>query len=157
MEGKTHIVGGLAAGVGYSVLVGTGDTTPFLVGCMVGSLIPDIDHPQGKLGRVLPFLSKPISSIFGHRTVTHSLLFLVIVGVAFQFLNLSQALEIGIMIGLVSHIVLDSVTKDGVKLFYPFDFNFRIPPGISTGGFIEKGVLIGLCFLVAYYGYGMFL
>lgn len=157
MEGKTHIVGGLAAGVGYSVIFGVDDTTPFLFGCMVGSLIPDIDHPQGKLGRVLPFISHPISSIFGHRTLTHSLLFLVGTWLLFLFTNFSGALEMGILIGIASHIILDSVTKDGVKLFYPFDIDFNIPPGITTGGFIERGVLIGLSAVVAYYGYNIFL
>lgn len=44
----------------------------------VGALIPDICHTQSKIGRRFPILSKAVSSVFGHRTFTHSLLFLLI-------------------------------------------------------------------------------
>ncbi|VEB43121.1 Inner membrane protein ydjM [Chromobacterium violaceum] len=48
-----------------------------LAGGLAGSLLPDIDHPKSWLGRRIPFLSRPISYLFGHRGITHSLLAVV--------------------------------------------------------------------------------
>ena len=38
------------------------------------SLLPDIDLPTSWLGRIF-FISEPIERTFGHRALTHSLLF----------------------------------------------------------------------------------
>jgi inner membrane protein len=42
--------------------------------CAVGSLTPDLDNSKSWLGRLFPFISKPIENKFSHRTLTHSLL-----------------------------------------------------------------------------------
>ena len=44
------------------------------------ALLPDVDSQASVLGRLLPFLSRPLEQRFGHRQVTHSLLALVLVG-----------------------------------------------------------------------------
>ncbi|MCB1770817.1 MAG: metal-dependent hydrolase [Candidatus Competibacteraceae bacterium] len=49
---------------------------PDLIGgllIMVASLLPDIDHPPAKIGRLFWFVSVPLERRFGHRTLTHSL------------------------------------------------------------------------------------
>ncbi|WP_394141544.1 metal-dependent hydrolase [Cytobacillus oceanisediminis] len=59
----------------------------------------------------LPILSKVITLLFGHRTFTHILLFLVIVGaVLFMFVPV-PAVSIGVLAGMVSHYILDAATK----------------------------------------------
>jgi len=45
----------------------------------VASLLPDIDLPPAKIGRLFWFVSVPLEHRFGHRTLTHSLLVLVAV------------------------------------------------------------------------------
>ena len=42
----------------------------------VASLLPDIDLPTSKIGRLLFWLSVPLERRFGHRTITHSLVVL---------------------------------------------------------------------------------
>ena len=44
------------------------------------ALLPDVDSQASVVGRLLPFLSRPLEQRFGHRQVTHSLLAVVIVG-----------------------------------------------------------------------------
>ena len=40
------------------------------------SLLPDVDLPPAKIGRLFWFLSGPLERRFGHRTLTHSLIVL---------------------------------------------------------------------------------
>ena len=41
------------------------------------SLLPDIDLPPAKIGRLFWFVSVPLERRFGHRTLTHSALMLL--------------------------------------------------------------------------------
>ena len=43
----------------------------------VASLLPDIDLPPAKIGRLFWFVSVPLERRFGHRTLTHSALALL--------------------------------------------------------------------------------
>lgn len=86
MKGSTHVVIGLSFGVTTQLLVGFPAEgfleIPFYYGGLVlGSLLPDIDHPQSYLGRRLTPLSVPIFKLFGHRGITHSFLSLSILGI----------------------------------------------------------------------------
>nr|WP_232420115.1 metal-dependent hydrolase [Nitrosococcus watsonii] len=45
------------------------------------SLLPDVDLPTSKLGRVLFWLSTRLEKHFGHRTITHSFLALMVLAV----------------------------------------------------------------------------
>ena len=46
----------------------------------VTSLLPDVDLPPAKIGRLFWWLSVPLERRFGHRTLTHSALMLLAVG-----------------------------------------------------------------------------
>jgi len=49
---------------------------PDLIGgllIVVTSILPDIDHPPAKIGRLFWFVPVPLERCFGHRTLTHSL------------------------------------------------------------------------------------
>lgn len=100
------------------------DLTNFLVLVLFGSLLPDLDTPKSKLGRKVPIISYPMNWIFGHRKITHSLLFVVItliLGILIgQALKLTFSLQIALAIGTLSHILGDYVTNNGVPLFAPF-------------------------------------
>jgi membrane-bound metal-dependent hydrolase YbcI (DUF457 family) len=49
------------------------------------------------------------------------------------------------MIGFISHILIDLITKEGEPLLFPLPFKVGIPPfqflRIKTGGFIEKSII----------------
>lgn len=81
MTGKTHIMGGVASCTAAAYFYGY-DPVFMTASGVIGALIPDICHTKSKIGRRLPILSAVISSVFGHRTFTHSLLFLLITAFA---------------------------------------------------------------------------
>lgn len=94
MEGRSHLLVGLAAGVVFdSAFHITGDPLTmtkyvpltllvnkgifyFMVG--LGALLPDIDNARSTLGHKLGWISKGIQHVAGHRTIFHSLLGLLL-------------------------------------------------------------------------------
>lgn len=134
---KTHVIAGALSGFAlYSALPTSSNVADNLVlagmtvgGAMFGSMFPDIDTPTSKLGRKVKPLSSLIKSIFGHRGVTHSIPFLVLI-TALAWFYLSNNVDadlfyyikyavVGFDIGFISHILLDVITKEKVPIFYP--------------------------------------
>ncbi|MUJ20498.1 metal-dependent hydrolase [Aliivibrio fischeri] len=99
---------------------------------ILGGLIVDLDHPDSLVGSKLKFLSIPISIIFGHRGMFHSLL--AIIGICYLLveyieptLNASiQPFLIPFIIGFISHLFADSLTPAGIYWFYPLKYRVRI-------------------------------
>lgn len=81
---------------------------------------------------------------------------LIIAVIAFYGLDgLSQSMmmyfSIGLFVGILSHLILDAMTKSGVPLLYPFtDKTFRIGGLIKTGGKTELLVRFSLFIFVCY-------
>ncbi|MED0676927.1 metal-dependent hydrolase [Aneurinibacillus thermoaerophilus] len=126
MLGKTHFIAGCIAG--YIV---SPDWKGVLIGGFAG-LLSDIDQPpdeRGKgsiLGRRFTFISYPLNKVFGHRTLTHSLLFIFGIYVACSVY--SETIAKIIAAGILSHIVGDMLTGR-VKLLWPIPWKLgiRIP------------------------------
>lgn len=122
MNGKAHCIGGVVAGVAATYLGFKYDIDiqPLYVmsGALLGGLLPDIDHPKSSLGKWFP-LSGIIYSTVGHRTLTHSFIFMILMGFLFSILNAS--LGAGVVAGILSHMFLDMLfcKGKGVALFYP--------------------------------------
>jgi inner membrane protein len=155
MTGKTHIIGGIAASLAYAQF--TNHDPLIMVGAgIIGALLPDICHGGSKIGRKLPILSKIINTLFGHRTFTHSLLFIVIIAWLLKSFIPSDAVKAGVLAGMVSHYVLDMATKNGIKLFFPLSMTVRFPLTTRTGSKIENLVFSILSLLSFYYGYQAF-
>jgi inner membrane protein len=155
MTGKTHIVGGIAASLAYAQFTNY-DPIIMLGAGIVGALLPDICHPGSKIGRKFKLLSKLISMLFGHRTFTHSLLFLVIIATLLNSFIPSEAVKAGVLAGMVSHYVLDMATKNGIKLLFPLSMTVRFPLTTRTGGAVENVVFSVLALLSFYFGYEAF-
>lgn len=85
MKGRTHAALGALTGAAASLaLTGQIGLLPVALG-VLGSWGPDLDHPKSTLGRLLPFVSIPLSLKYRHRGPTHSLewaLYAVLVGFA---------------------------------------------------------------------------
>lgn len=110
MEWKTHFLAGAVAGG-----VVTGDLSGLMLGGLFG-LFPDVDEPKSKVGKVLWFISFPLSVRFRHRTFTHSLLFVALM-TALVFV-IDKHIALIAFAGLLSHIFCDMLTGK-VNLFYP--------------------------------------
>jgi inner membrane protein len=100
--------------------------------CAVGSLSPDIDNSKSWLGRLFPFISKPIENKFSHRTLTHSLLAIVFIwsiAVLVKILFFTGNFNpIAFAIGYTSHILIDCASIQGVKILYPFSMRNAVFP-----------------------------
>lgn len=105
-----HDIGGNAIS---SIFVASG-------GAIVGSLLPDIDHPQSFLGRRLKWVSKPINHLWGHRSITHSLVLIGGIMGILAFID-QKALALGLGIGMLGHVIIDLCCRGaGVAFLYPF-------------------------------------
>lgn len=154
MMAFTHIAVGAATGMILANALGVASRqeTWLLAGAVVGSLLPDIDHPKSWLGRRIPFISIPLSSLVGHRGVTHSLIGLNIV---FASVLLSAWLGnmsgsawapaiTGLGIGYASHLLADWLSNTGIPLLWPSRQRFAAPITIQTGSPIEYLIALGL-------------
>lgn len=129
---------------------------------LIGGIAPDIDQPTAPFWRNLP-VGKYFGRIFaavngGHRFLTHSLLGLWLLGIAAHWLlvfihpitpNVSiDVVWRAFMIGAVSHLVMDSFTREGVPWLLPLPNKFGFPPlkrmRIVTGKFAETWVVFPL-------------
>lgn len=164
MKYPAHVVGGLTFGVlaNYYVLqelplIEQSSnqlllTMSFLSGSVLGSLMPDIDHPNSFVGKRLKPVSYLVSLTAGHRGATHSPFVIVFIAALLSLLvqwftkDIQQAfllvLVAGFTVGAFSHIFLDSLTKGGVPLFYPLSSkHFRLA-NFKTGGMGETFIVI---------------
>ncbi|MFS0656118.1 metal-dependent hydrolase [Bacillus sp. 179-C3.3 HS] len=150
MTGKTHIMGGIAASTAVASYYGFDPVTMTAAGS-VGSLIPDLCHTKSKIGRKFPLLSTLISSMFGHRTFTHSLLFLLIIyWIATTYIP-NDSFSTGLLVGMASHLLLDAGTVNGIKLLFPASIKVRLPFYVKTGSTGEQVVLAVLTIVTCYY------
>ena len=105
---------------------------------LLGSLLPDLDHPDGRLANErflgLPLL-KPwawlVNKVFGHRGATHSLLALAGLVALGELPFLPWAwVHLGLLLGwgYAFHLLADGMTKSGVPLLWPLDLRFGFPP-----------------------------
>ncbi|MFI5240623.1 MAG: metal-dependent hydrolase [Candidatus Saccharimonadia bacterium] len=160
MTGRTHDLAAFTA-LGVVVLtvapapVTLGTVLVAVLGNLIGGITPDIDEPTAPLWRNLPIggtVGKITDKMLGgHRFLTHSLLGLALFGgLAYEFLHFIAPIipTINIMfvwyaflIGMLSHLVMDTFTKEGVPWLLPLPYKFGFPPlkelRITTGKMVE--------------------
>lgn len=156
MTGRTHILGGVTAGLIYTTFFMPENMLLFggtVALSTIGGLMPDIDHPSSKAGKKAGPLSTIINKIFGHRGFLHTPLFIFLFFILFFYfltnknLNYYTPLLYGYCIGYVSHLFLDLLTVSGIPLFFPF-FKKKISiTKLRTGG-IGEDVTRGLIVIV---------
>lgn len=179
MTGRTH---DLAAFTALSVVIVTQPIPEMTMGTaiaalganMLGGIAPDIDQPTAPFWRNLP-IGHMFGRFFGrllggHRFLSHSILGIFLFGVLFQLfllflkpsvpnLNL-DVIWWAFMIGFVSHLVMDTFTKEGVAWFLPLPWSIGFPPirafRVSTGKFFEMFILFPLLLVVTGYIYYMY-
>jgi inner membrane protein len=181
MTGRTH---DLAAFTALSYVVATQPLTDHISlatvivsisANFVGGLAPDIDQSTATLwgrlrgGKVWGRIFAPL--LGGHRFISHSLIGIVLFGIASKFIlqMMSSVLIVDIdvvwwafMIGFVSHLIMDTISRDGVPWLFPIPIRFGFPPfrflRMKTGGLLEKtfvfpGLIIANIWIYyAYYG-----
>ena len=156
MTGKSHLSVGIGLGITTFVL-NYESTNDFLysslicTGCIIGSLLPDIDSGKSMMSQHFLFLPKLIKKIFGHRGFIHSPLFIFAL---YYLLSHSTNLQVqqlgaGLAIGMISHLVLDLFTKMGIPIFFPIWTKKISFSSMKTGSKAEPIVALILFFIMA--------
>ncbi|MEK8129942.1 metal-dependent hydrolase [Paenibacillus filicis] len=120
-----------------------------LIGCLAGPLA-DID----KQGSIMAKIFFPVSALLRlmkikHRTFTHSIMFLVLLGgIAAPMPPLYYWIFLA---AYASHPLIDLFNEQGVRLFWPLKFKIRLLPrflAVDTGSTAEimfRWLLIAAC------------
>jgi inner membrane protein len=114
-----------------------------LLAIYFGSLLPDLDHPGSTIGRRLLFISVPLSGIFGHRQITHSVWPFIITFWMFNNEHTQNQVVIACMIGYFSHILADILSDSGVPFFWPFQMRIGVKL-CKSGGVLEHVIAYSL-------------
>lgn len=109
----------------------------FLFAALLGSLLPDVDHPRSKLGSFVPFLSL----FFTHRGFFHGIIALFLFPFLASLLFPSSFLSQGIFLGYLSHLFLDAATRKGIMPLHPF-LSWRVHGPARSGSFFETMLFI---------------
>jgi inner membrane protein len=159
MTAPNHLTGGIVfTGLFCSFFSINIFSSPFFIGfTLFGSLLPDIDHTRSWIGKFFYPIAKYISINYGHRTITHSIFFLIgiIVFSIFMERNFSNNYSISVILffSILSHFIFDMVTLQGIPLFYPFYKNPCVLPAnpemrIRSGNIRQEGIILFIfCFL----------
>lgn len=137
MTRKTHVAIGMAVIVPLVLSFGINSITALLG--LIGATAPDLD----------------IKYRLGHRTITHSIIAIIVTTAIASILGEDFALVWCACYS--SHIVADSFTKNGVPVFYPLSkrtFGLKL---IRTGGVCDKVVrilayVVTILIIIRYFG-----
>lgn len=152
MTTPNHIAGGIVfTGVFTSLWNVNIFADPYYLGATVfASILPDIDNPKSIIGKPFYPISKWLYRRYGHRTITHSLLFCILttllVYIAERLHLIPTSFSIITFFAIFGHILLDMLTVAGVPLLYPFWRNPCVIPGnpayrFTTGNLRHEGIM----------------
>jgi inner membrane protein len=174
MTARTHDLAAITA-FGYIVLqqparsVSVAAAILIILANQLGGIAPDIDQPTAPFWRNLPiggFIGRMIDKMLGgHRFITHSLLGLALFGFLLHWLlvflsPIMPSVDIGyvwwaFIIGMVSHLIMDTFTKEGVPWLLPVPIKFGIPPikklRVTTGKWMEKIIFVAILIFDIWY------
>jgi inner membrane protein len=128
MQGRTHFAAG--ALLGYCL-----GGFPGMAVSAVSSLVPDVDCPDSTFGNLIKPVSWAVSTAVGHRTLFHALWIPL-----FLYFSLPQPYGLWSASGYISHLVLDSLTPEGVRPFWPLPLRVSLPL-VPTGSLLENFLL----------------
>ncbi len=136
---------------------------------LVGGIAPDIDQPTAPLWKNLP-IGGLFGRVFdkllgGHRFLSHSLIGAAIFGFGFHYILILLTpsfphLNMNIIwwafiIGYFSHLVMDTITREGVPWLLPLPYRFGFPPykdfRVQTGSWVERLVVFPILMIVCGY------
>lgn len=150
MMGANHFASGLITGslVSWAADLPPGKAVVFIGLTSACALLPDFDHPDATLPRMFAWpgraLAAIIRGIFGHRTLTHSLLGMSLLAAGMAFVpGLPLFAFWAVLLGCLTHILGDMLTVSGVRLWWPHKATWRIGR-MRTDGHFEQLIMTPL-------------
>jgi len=130
----THLLAGLFSALLF--LNYSENKLIFIIVTMFFSIFADIDSYNSKIGKY--WFSRVLTAFSSHRGIFHSLFFVFSFYLLFRIYLPIIALPF--LIGYLTHLVLDTVTVRGLRLFYPLKIRFH--------GFIKVGKFFEVVFFI---------
>lgn len=143
MMWKTHLAFGGLIGLLLIPILKPYSIILFLSIILFASLLPDIDHPDSKVGRKV----KIIGFLFKHRGFFHSIFGVALFTIPFIYFKLN-IIAIPILIGYCSHLLGDLITLEGITPFYPLQINVK--GFLKVNSWTETGLFFLLLILIVY-------
>ena len=159
MMGRQHLMSGVVTGslVAAATHLPPDQVVIFIPLVGVCALLPDMDHPDAMLPRMLSWPGRAtaaiISHVFGHRTLTHSVLGVSLLAAGLVFIPGLPLWAAGaVLLGCLTHIAGDMLTQSGVPIWWPHRAIWRLTPrrfAFRTGSRVEQLVLSPLLAIAA--------
>ncbi|MFT4311635.1 MAG: metal-dependent hydrolase [Candidatus Woesearchaeota archaeon] len=136
MNAPAHIAFALFLATCYTIVFETSLLITIII-IVFSALLPDIDNRKSSVGKYFWF----INWILPHRTLTHSLLGIILWIILFWGVTKITPFSLNplylgaFLIGYSSHLLLDALTRKGIYPFWPFPI--RIHGRIKNGGVVE--------------------
>ena len=153
--GRNHLMSGVVTGslVATATHLPPVQAVPFIAIASVCALLPDMDHPDAMLPRMLWWpgraLAAIISAVFGHRTITHSLLGVSLLAAGLAFIpGLPGWAFWAVLLGCGTHILGDMITVSGVPVLWPHKADWRLGR-MRVNGHFEQLVMTPLLVVCA--------
>lgn len=174
MTARTHDLAAVTALGGLMIVYPVGNLTlatalVALLANQIGGIAPDLDQPTAPFWRNLPigkFFGRLVGkSLGGHRFITHSIIGIFLMSgltkLLLEFIHpLMPRVDITLVwwafiIGMVSHLIMDTFTKEGVPWLLPIPIKFGLPPlkrlRITTGKSTEKILFMAILAIDIWY------
>lgn len=110
---------------------------------ILGSLFPDMDFEFAPLGKINPFVG-----FMKHRGRIHTIFVSILFFVPVWLYNYVWGHYF--LYGMISHILLDSITPMGIMILYPFNKKMYSLRLAKTGGFGELFIFATAIMYLAY-------
>jgi len=145
---RTHAAAGVLAALFFINSFSLDHPFIFFTVVFVSSLLPDIDIPNSKIGQKVRPLSWFLNFMFGHRKIFHSFFFsfLFFLLLIMLFENYVGA---GFFLGYCVHLIVDGITRRGIKPFYPLS-SFELKGPLRTGGTMDYFVFFFILFWIIF-------
>ena|ERR1700712_4901098 len=144
MMARSHVVVGLAAWIVAAPLLHVPVIDPWYLGLVVlGSLLPDVDHPKSWVGRRTRPVSTALAAALGHRGITHSAIAVVGLSLLLLHAGYRRGAVCAMAVGYLSHLAADMLTPQGLRLAWPLRGTWCLPL-CRTGSPMESVVVLGL-------------
>ncbi|MBI4144985.1 metal-dependent hydrolase [Candidatus Woesearchaeota archaeon] len=141
MLGRTHIAIGILLALLLLPFISVPSKLLFVALVAFGSLLPDVDHENSKINKVIP-VTRWIPKLFKHRGFFHSIFPVIIIYGVFWYFN-ERFIGLSLAFGYLTHLFSDSLTRMGVNFLHPVStWHMRGP--IETGTIFETAIFIGV-------------
>src|SRR3989344_8307617 len=140
---RTHFVFGILIGlVGISFFSDNSAKIMFFLAVLLSSMLVDIDLESSEIGKRSKPLSNIFNFLFSHRGVVHSIWPGILIFAALSLFK-QYIVGYGVIKGYFSHLLLDGLNKQGIRLFYPFS-KLKMRGFVRTGGIVESFIFFVL-------------